>query len=203
MRSRILCCLLALALAGCSSPPPTPPETFNLNGLKVQFSPPPAGWRRNQIYLEKPTLGAPDGVCPAVYFTPPSGPGEMGVANLSGIDLEAQVWQDPLQALNQMVPAGVLGPVGKELTTENMERIVLWVVKRQGRVLSQKEVQLGGSPAYQIEFELGQGPAAERGVQIHALGPGRYAALFLRVPESIYKESRALFDNMVRSFTFL
>lgn len=69
MRTLLVVCVLLL-VAGCGGPK-TPPQAFDIDGTKVEFSPPPPEWKLRKVEENK--------LVQAVAFDHPSGQGHLAV----------------------------------------------------------------------------------------------------------------------------
>lgn len=75
MRTLLVVCVLFL-IAGCGGPK-TPPQSFEIDGTKVEFSPPPPEWKLRKVEDGKKVQ--------AVAFDHPGGQGHLAVTVTSGV----------------------------------------------------------------------------------------------------------------------
>ncbi len=76
----LLVVIVLLLLAGCSSAPKTAPQAFDIQGTKVEFSPPPPDW--TQRAADPKDKDKPKKI---VVFEAPNNAGYIGVGAVNGV----------------------------------------------------------------------------------------------------------------------
>ncbi|MFC0528122.1 protein kinase domain-containing protein [Phytohabitans kaempferiae] len=62
------------------------------------------------------------------------------------------------------------------------------------------EVEVGGKPAAELEYTCGEGDSMRHGVWRAIVEDGKAYSFYLTTPESKFADSKAIFDEMVRTF---
>jgi len=165
MRTLLVVCVLLL-VAGCSGPT-TPPQSHEISGTQVSFSPPPPEWKVRKV--EDPKTKKVQ----AVFFDHPGGQGHLAVTVTNDV---------------------------KELNKEMLNDLVDAVLRRKGKVASQKYLNVAGDKenAYRMEFEVDEGKS--RGVQVHFPQNGKLYSIVMTVPAQEFGPAEKVFDNLVSSF---
>ncbi len=70
------------------------------------------------------------------------------------------------------------------------------------REVAIKDVQQAGRPAAELEYTCGDGPDMRHGIWRFVVAGGKSYNFFLSVPDGKFKESKVIYDEMVRSFQF-
>jgi hypothetical protein len=70
------------------------------------------------------------------------------------------------------------------------------------RVAFREDVTLAGQPAVVLEYTCGSGEQMRHAMWLFRVQGGKAYSFFLTVPDPRFGESRPIFDEMVRSFTF-
>lgn len=150
----------------------------------MEFAPPPAEWERKfqTVTSSEADLGLPEGTVLSLTFQHPDGKGFLAVSSVEAATDEN----------------------GKTIPLENdqdtLNKIAMWVVKREGEISNQKYVKVDGENAYRMEFSFGQDETAERGVQLHFTKGSRHYTIALTMPASKFDQALPVFNKVAETF---
>lgn len=176
---------ISLLLVGCQGGAGNaPPETFSLRGQKVEFAPPPAEWKRNfqKVTAKDAELGLPEGTVLGLTFEHPEGKGFLVVSSVEAATDQAGK------------------PIPLQSDQDTLNKIAMWVVKREGEIRDQKYIKVDGQEAYRMEFAFGQNETAEKGVQIHFTKGSRHYTIALTMPASKFDAALPVFNKVAETF---
>lgn len=177
----ILALLFAL-LMGCGEkgPPSQPPATFTIFKQKVEFSPPPADWKKHTQ-----AIAEDDKDIMAVVFEPATGKGHIAVTN------------EPL------APDAKGNVVELENDQDTLNKIAMAVIKREGEISNQTYIKVDGRDAYRMEFTYGNGKLEMQGIEVHFSKNGYHYALAVHAPKDEFKSYQPYFEQVVKTFKVL
>ena len=180
--------LLALGASACQpSVAPTAPQTYDLDGLRVEFSPPDKWAMKREhshpdLVVEAETakkVPQKDDKWEAMVFESPSGKSRISVVALSNVP---------------------------KLDKPQLNAIAEAVIKRNGKMTHEYYYQnVAGAKenGFTMEYELSSGTAlAERGKQVHFIEKGQLISITLDDPAGDYPQDIGQFDNLVTSINF-
>ena len=194
--------IVALLASACGPQVQSQPkELFTIDGVKVEFSPPPAEWKRTlqRVGEEGKDLGRPADTIISVRFDHPGGTGHLAVAHLEqNRKIAKPEVRDEDGKVTQKLVFGDYIKIEDDQDTLN--KIAEQVIKRDGEILEQKYVDVEGEKAFQMEYRFGTGESVEHGIQLHFTKNKRHFTVALNVPDKEFKAARPHFDNLVQSF---
>lgn len=84
---------------------------------------------------------------------------------------------------------------------ETLNRIALWIEKRDGERLTEEYIKVLGVNAFRMVFEFGDEKNRQKGEQVHFTKDGLHYTLSILVPTQDYNSQIGHFRTLVESFS--
>ena len=162
-----------------------PPETFDISGQKITFSPPPDTWGNKNV-ASLPQEGNTKNKTPdtVISFVPELPYSSLTISGMT--DWPQASWEE-----------------NQEATNEFTQQVQNQVLKRsKGEIIKQRQTKLGGETALELEVRYTEATTPMHGKQIYAIHNKTMMIVSLNVPEEKWNDNASVYEQLVKSWKF-
>lgn len=162
-----------------------PLETFDMAGQKISFTPPLDSWGERQITSIPQDENAKNQASNTVISFSPHMPGSgLSISGLPNWSQES--WEADQKATD-------------DFTRQIQDQILK---RSNGKIIKQRQTELGGAAALELEVSYSEGTQDMHGKQIYAIHNKTMWIVAMNVPEANWKDNAQIYEQIVSSWKF-